>query len=216
MRVSAEWLHDLRMPLQLIYSCAELIRAEAGDGDAGRHAELLMESVDQLRRMLEDALSRDNPAGEPPKLANVDLVRCLKSLCRRCRPAAGKRGVMLNWGGNVDSLPMALDEDRLSRILLNLIGNALRFTPPGGEIAVTWRAMGDDVEISVRDDGDGIAPDRLPLVFLRGESDGGHGYGLPICQELAHSLGGGLTVDANPGQGSCFTLRLPVRSAMAG
>ena len=110
---------------------------------------------------------------------------------------------------------MALDEDMLSRVLLNLISNALRFTPRGGQVRVSWQAMGDFAEICVADDGAGIAPERLPYVFLRGESDGGHGYGLPIALRLARAMGGDLTVRSQRGQGSAFTLRLPVRAACA-
>ena len=109
---------------------------------------------------------------------------------------------------------MALDEDMLCRILLNLISNALRFTPAGGRIRVGWRAMGDSVEVSVADGGPGIPPERLPYLFLAGETDGGHGYGLPSAMEGARLLGGDLSATSAPGQGSTFTLRLPVRGAM--
>ena len=122
----------------------------------------------------------------------------------------------LDWRGNVAALRMALDEDMLSRVLLNLISNALRFTPRGGEVRVSWRAMGDFVEICVSDDGAGIAPERLPYVFLRGESDGGHGSGLPIALRLARARGGDLTAQSQSDRGSAFTLRLPVRAACAG
>ena len=104
----------------------------------------------------------------------------------------------------------------LARILLNLISNALRFTPRGGEVTVVWRAMGDYVEICVADDGAGIAPERLPYVFLRGESDGGYGHGLPIAQRLARIMGGDLTASSQSGKGSAFTLRLPVEAVCAG
>jgi len=121
----------------------------------------------------------------------------------------------LSCQGNVASLRMALDEDMLCRVLLNLISNALRFTPRGGEVRVTWRALGDSVEICVSDDGAGIPPERIPYIFLRGESDGGHGHGLPIALRLARAMGGDLSAASQRGQGSAFTLRLPVRSARA-
>ena len=75
---------------------------------------------------------------------------------------------------------------------------------------VTWTAMGDCAEIAVTDTGTGIPPERLPFIFLRGETDGGHGYGLPIAQRLARAMGGELTLRSVPGKGATFTLRLPV------
>ena len=80
---------------------------------------------------------------------------------------------------------------------------------------VTWRALGDFAEICVSDDGAGIPPERLPYVFLRGETEGGHGYGLPIALRLARAMGGDLSAASQRGKGSAFTLRLPVRSARA-
>ena len=215
-----ELAHDLRMPLQLIYSSAQMLKLSRDDPslDAAAYADILLQSVEHMRRMLDGALESCGRAcrSERPRLANADLAACVRQLCLRCRPFADQAGVRLSCRGNVAALVMALDEDMLSRALLNLISNALRFTPRGGEVAVIWRAMGDYVEICVADDGAGIPPERLPYVFLRGESDGGHGYGLPIVQRLARAMGGDLSASSQPGNGSVFTLRLPVRSACAG
>ena len=79
-----------------------------------------------------------------------------------------------------------------------------------------WRATGDFAEVTVSDTGAGIPADRLPYVFLRGETDGGNGYGLAIARRLARELDGELTARSAPGLGSTFTLRLPVRAARAG
>jgi len=216
---SVELAHDLRMPLQLIYSSARMLKLCREDPtlDADAYADILMQSVEHMRRMLEGALERCGRASrqERPRPVNADLAACVRQLCLRCRPFADQAGVKLSCCGNVASLRMALDEEMLSRVLLNLISNALRFTPRGGEVRVEWRALGDFAEICVSDDGAGIAPERLPFVFLRGESDGGHGHGLPIALRLARAMGGELTVRSQRGQGSAFTLRLPVREACA-
>ena len=217
---SVELAHDLRMPLQLIHSCAQMLMLSRDDAtlDAGAYADILMQSVEYMRRMLDGALESCGRAcrQERPRPVSVDLAVCVKQLCLRCRPFAEQTGVRLRWHGNVAALRMALDEDMLCRILLNLISNALRFTPRGGEVTVVWRAMGDYVEICVADDGAGIAPERLPYVFLRGESDGGYGHGLPIAQRLARIMGGDLTASSQSGKGSAFTLRLPVEAVCAG
>lgn len=216
---SVELAHDLRMPLQLIYSSAQMLKLSREDPtlDADAYADILMQSVEHMRRMLEGALERCGRASrqERPRPVNADLAAFLRQLCLRCRPFADQAGVKLSCCGNVASLHMALDEEMLSRVLLNLISNALRFTPRGGEVRVEWRALGDFAEVCVSDDGAGIAPERLPYVFLRGESEGGHGHGLPIALRLARAMGGELTVRSQRGRGSAFTLRLPVREACA-
>lgn len=217
---SVDLAHDLRMPLQLIISSAQMLKLSREDPtlDADAYADILMQSAEHMRRMLDGALESCGRVSrqEHTRPVNADLALCVRQLCLRCRPFAEQAGVRLNWRGNVASLRMALDEEMLSRVLLNLISNALRFTPRGGEVRVEWRAMGDFVEICVSDDGAGIAPERLPYVFLRGESEGGHGYGLPIALRLTRIMGGDLTVQSQRGRGSAFTLRLPVRAACVG
>ena len=207
------------MLLQLIFSSAQMLKLSMDDPtlDANAYVDILMQSVEHMRRMLDGALERCGRASRPerPRPVNADLATCIRQLCLRCRPFAEQAGVHLSCQGNVASLRMALDEDMLCRVLLNLISNALRFTPRGGHVRVQWRAMGDFAEVCVSDTGAGIAPERLPYLFLPGESDGGHGYGLPIAQRLARMMGGELNVRSVPGQGSAFTLRLPVRSAKA-
>ena len=209
-RESAELAHDLGMPLQVIYSCAELIRMELADDTlpAAQYAGMLMDGVDQMKHLLFDAMNRDKGA---TRLQNIDLVRQLKAIGREYQPCARMLGVRLRCGGNVAALKMALDANRLARVVMNLLSNALRFTPRGGTVSLSWRAMGDFVEVSVRDSGPGVAPEMLPRIFLRGETDGGHGYGLPIARECARQMGGSLTCRARPGKGSTFVLRLPVR-----
>ena len=217
---AVELVHDLRMPLQLIYSSAQLIQMALEDPTlpAGDYVSMLMDSVRSVQRMLDGALESCGREWrrERSRPVRADLPAFLRGLCLRCRPWADEKGVALSCGGNVAALDMLLDEDALSRILLNLIANALRFTPPGGHICVEWKALGDFAEISVTDDGPGIPTERLPLIFLPGESDGGHGYGLAIARDFARAMGGDLTARSRPGKGSAFTLRLPVRGERAG
>ena len=214
----AELLHDLRMPLQLILSSAQMIRLSLDDPtiDAARYADLLMDSVGSVQRLLNASLDAARAMPVPARPVRADLPRFLRELCLRCRPWADEKGVALSCGGNVAALDVLLDEDALSRALLNLIANALRFTPPGGHVRVEWRAMGDFIEIGVIDDGAGIPPEKLPGIFLRGETDGGHGYGLAIARDCARAMGGELTARSRPGAGSAFTLRLPVGAERAG
>lgn len=216
MPMDVELAHDLRMPMQLIQSSAQMLRLSLTDPalDGQAYADMLMASVRQAQRLLEAAM--DDRAAAASRLRNADLVAVVRGLCRSCRACADERGVALRFSANVAALALALDEDMLSRVLLNLIANALRFTPRGGAIRVTLTARGDTADIAVTDTGAGIPAERQPWVFLRGETDGGHGFGLPVARDLARRMGGELTLRSAPGEGSAFTLRLPVRAVEAG
>lgn len=201
-------IHDLRLNLQLIQASAQMLAVTA-QPEAQAYLDMLLDGAAQMRRMLDVALAAAGPALMP-----TDAVECLRLLCLRCRDYADQRGVILAFTSNVDALKLVTDPDRLSRIALNLVMNALRFTPPGKSVTVALRALGDFLEIAVADEGRGIAPERLPYLFLRGETDGGSGFGLPAASEGARLLGGSLTATSAPGRGSTFILRLPVRGAM--
>lgn len=205
-----ELIHDLRLYLQLIQSSGQLLALTAGPG-AREYVDMLMDGAAQMGRLLEDAADGNDEGAFGP----TDAVDCLRTLCLRCQSHAGQRGVGLAFEANVSALMLVTDPDRLSRVILNLIMNALRFTPGGRRVTVGLFALGDYVEIAVSDQGPGIAPERLPYIFLRGETDSGAGYGLPSAMACARRLGGELSVESLPGRGSTFKLRLPVRGAMA-
>lgn len=215
-RINANLVHDMRMPLQLIYSCAQMIQNELEDPGhpAGKYAQMLMTSVRDLNCMLENALNEKHP--EPSQFAREDLAMRTRELCARCRLSAESKGLKLIFSSNISCLKTALDSEKYTRILMNLISNAMRFTAPGGVIRVHLRAMGDFAEISVIDNGCGIAPDQLPYIFERGQTEGGHGLGLDIAQEYAETMGGTLKAESTPGVGSAFILRIPVKSIAAG
>lgn len=205
-----ELLHDLRLSLQLIQASAQMLQLSGDDGATRGYLDALTEGAAQMGRLLDGALERhEAPAPEP-----VELMGCLRALCLRCRDYADARGVALALSSNVDALTLAADGDALARVILNLLMNAIRFSSAGGRVAVCCTALGDFAEIAVTDDGPGIAPERLPYIFLRGETDNGHGYGLPAAMEGARRLGGSLSAHSRPGAGSTFTLRLPVRGWM--
>jgi signal transduction histidine kinase len=110
------------------------------------------------------------------------------------------------------------DPNRLHQILSNLVRNAIRHTPEGGIVVLSARAEGDHVDIGVSDTGEGIAPEDLPHVFdrfyradpSRTRSTGGAGLGLAIVRELVELMGGTVQADSTPGQGSTFTVSLPI------
>jgi signal transduction histidine kinase len=107
------------------------------------------------------------------------------------------------------------DPRRLEQIVSNLLSNAVRHTPPGGLVAAAVAAEPNAVRVEVRDTGEGIAPEDLPHVFERfyrgrnGDGRPGAGLGLALTKELAEAMGGAVEAASTPGEGSCFTVRLP-------
>jgi two-component system sensor histidine kinase BaeS len=117
--------------------------------------------------------------------------------------------------------PVALDPARIGRVLSNLLSNALRHTPDGGRITIEAGGDSDEVRISVRDTGEGIAPEDLPHVFesfyrgekSRGRASGGSGLGLAIARGFVEAHGGTIAADSPPGQGCTVSFTLPRRPA---
>lgn len=212
----AELLHDLRVVLQVMRCSAQLLETEIGENEkAMGYIQLLQSGADQMQRMLTGALEPMQPEAGPCRPTRCDLVGQTWEICAKCRLYAQRKNIRLSFHANADRLEMALDEDKYARILMNLLSNALKFTPEGGMVRVIVRALGDFAEVSVEDNGCGIAAERLNAIFELYETDGGYGYGLYIARTYAQLMDGALSVQSEPGRGSTFTLRLPVRSVAA-
>ena len=206
---SMEFAHDLRTPIQLICSCVQLLEMElAPNARAEGYLQMLMQSADQLQRMVERALD-----GEELRLELRDVVADARDVCRQCALFARSRGIGMRFSSNVPALRMRTDVEKLRRMLNNLISNALRFTPEGGSVELACVASAEEVELRVTDSGCGIPQEMQERIFENGVTDGGHGYGLGVVQSYARLLDGDISVKSAPGRGSCFILRLPVMHA---
>lgn len=213
---NAELVHDLRTPLQLMMSCAQLLEAEVGENARARgYVQMLLGNVRQMQKMLTGTMERMRPEAGETVFVKSDLVQRTWEAYTRCQLYAARKGIRMSFHANCDRLPLALDEEKYGRILSNLISNALKFTPEGGCVRIVVRALGDFAEVDVEDNGCGIAPERQGRIFDLHETDGGYGYGLYIAREYARRLNGGLEVCSVPGEGSTFTLRIPVQSVAA-
>ena len=206
---SMELAHDMRTPIQLIYSCVQLLEMElAPNSRAEGYLQTLMQSADQLQSMVEHALD-----GEALRLELRDVVAEARDLCRQCALFARGRGIEVRFSSGVPELRMLTDVEKLRRMLNNLLSNALRFTEDGGSVEVRCVASADEIELRVRDHGCGIPQEMQEKIFENGVTDGGHGYGLGIARSYARLLGGDISLKSTPGEGSCFILRLPVMHA---
>ena len=206
---SMELAHDMRTPIQLIYSCVQLLEMElAPNARAESYLQTLMQSAGQLQSMVEHALD-----GEKLHLELRDVVAEARDLCRQSTLFARRRGIGVRFSSNVPELRMHTDVEKLRRMLNNLLSNALRFTEDGGSVEVKCSATADAVELRVIDHGCGIPVEMQARIFENGVTDGGHGYGLGIARSYSRLLGGDISLKSTPGEGSCFILRLPVMHA---
>lgn len=210
--------HEFRTPLTSIVGYADLLDTETG----GPLTEIQRRQLNRLRagawhlsRLVDEILyfSRETSSSPALELADVDVRQLAVECVQGLRPTAVERGLSLTLHAPAEPLRLRTDAGRIRQILLNLIGNALKFTDEGG-VQVELRATGDGLEITIRDTGIGIPPDQLDSVFApfrqaHGERGGGTGLGLAIARQLARRLGGEVTVSSSVGDGSVFTVRLP-------
>jgi len=213
--------HELRTPLAALRGEIELSMREPTSGEGARQrAADQLEEIDKLKALIERILllARAEAGQIALRLGEVDLGALAESLVEQIEPVARAKGLTLRYE-RADSPVVHGDADWLKRVLLNLLDNAIKFTPEGGRIEVRLRPHADDVVIEVTDSGKGIDPDFLPYVFDRfrqadsssTRAHGGLGIGLALVRHLVELHGG--TVDARSdgvGKGSTFAITLPV------
>lgn len=214
--------HELRTPLTSIRGYLEVLQ----DGDLGEVTELQANALDvigrnaeRLRGLIEDllVLHRMETGGLSWDSVPVDLGAVLSSCVEVLRPTAERAGVGLSAGWST-GLGLHGDAGQLERAVLNVLGNAVKFTPAGGAVTLRARASGDEVLVEVTDTGIGIPPEdlgRLSERFFRaGNATAaaipGSGLGLAIVRGTVERHGGTFAITSEPGVGTTVQLRLPV------
>jgi signal transduction histidine kinase len=211
----------LRAPLARIIASAETIGAQgegpirtdyagyAGDiATAGRHLLALVDDLVDLQ-----AIERPDfhPEGE-----EIDLADVARRASGLLAVRAGERQVRIDAPAAADSLPAAGDFRRALQIVMNLLTNAIRYSPEGGQVWVRADREGDLAALIIADQGKGISAEDQSRIFEKFErvdptEAGGTGLGLYIARRLARAMGGDVAVDSAPGQGARFTFTLPLR-----
>lgn len=212
--LSADVSHELRTPLTAIRGNVDLLRrGAANDPEELNEALTVIDGeLDRMSRIVADLLLLSQAdAGLSLRMQPVELDTVMLEVYRQARVIAN--GVTMQLG-HEDQAIVQGDGDRLKQLLINLVTNAIKHTPPGGTITLSLHREADWVRITVADTGRGIASTDLPHIFDRfyqGSDDGkiGHGLGLSIAQWIAQAHGGEITVDSELGKGSVFTLWLP-------
>lgn len=217
-RFLADVSHELRTPLTVIKGNVGLIRRF---GEADEESLMSIESeVDRLTRMVGDLLllAQAESGKLPLDMHPVELDTVLLEVYQQMSVVAGDR-VELHLT-DIDQIQVMGDRDRLKQVMLNLVGNAITYTPAGGQVYLTLTRSDQNARLIVRDTGPGIAAEDLPHVFerfyraeksrKRGGSNTGFGLGLSIAYWIVNNHGGHIEVNSKEGQGTTFVVWLPL------
>jgi signal transduction histidine kinase/putative methionine-R-sulfoxide reductase with GAF domain len=219
----ANMSHELRTPLNAIIGFSEIL-AEKMFGDINEkqteYLQDILESGRHLLSLINDILdlSKIEAGRMELELSEFDLPKAIENALILVRERASRRGIRL--GSTIDPRlgTIGADERKVKQVLLNLLSNALKFTPEGGRIDVGARLGGEMTEVSVRDTGIGIAPEDRAAVFEEFRQVGtadkkaeGTGLGLALSRKFIELHGGRIWVESQLGAGSTFSFTLPVR-----
>ena len=214
--------HELRSPLTSVQGFAELLMLEREQltPKQAETVEIILDNTRHLVKLLNDLLdlARSDAGRLTIKPVPTDVARMIEDAVRTMRWQT--EGAEQTLSEEVEEgLPeLTVDPDRIRQVLVNLLTNAHEYCPERASIRVNAARDGDEVMISVSDDGPGIPPEQLEHIFerfTRGDAGltqrvGGTGLGLAISKSLVELHGGAISADSTPGQGSTFRIRLPV------
>jgi K+-sensing histidine kinase KdpD len=214
--------HELRTPIAAVYGTFQTLLREDIQFDQERQEQFLrlgLQESDRLRRIVEDLLlAGELNAGNPAiSAAACDVRELLAELVESTqRRIDGKHALLVDVGPDVGTVEC--DPLRLRQVLVNLIENAIKYSPKGGKVTVSVTRSNGAVRIEVADEGIGIAEEDQERIFERfvrvdpalSSGVGGAGLGLYICRELVERMQGQISVDSRQGAGSTFAVELPV------
>lgn len=221
----ADVAHELRTPITIIRGKLESLQLEGAAIEPERLLPLQDELI-RLSRLVGDLhqLTLAEARKLPLELAPTDMAELIQRVVDHVQADAERHGIRLAWSrGPHSARPLPVDRNRMTQVLLNLLSNAIRYTPAGGQVTIALEecAAGEGqasaLRVTVADTGPGIAPERLPHIFnrfyrtdeARARNSGGMGLGLAIAKQFALAHGGTLDAESSLGEGSVFTLELP-------
>jgi signal transduction histidine kinase len=225
-RFFANISHELRTPLTLIAGPIEKLRQNsliAGDGELSQLVAIMEANSLRLLKMINNllALVRSVSQGNESVKAAVLVDEMLSGLLTSVEHLAWQKGIQLEKQFRPSDAPILLDSDKLEKIVLNLLLNAIKFTPANGSICMTWQVLDGELTLEVRDTGIGISKEDLGHVFTRfwqantssTRKFQGVGIGLAVVRELTEAMDGQVSVESELGRGSKFRVTIPVRIA---
>ena len=214
--------HELRTPLTALRALVETLQDGAADDPSSRNEFLhgIEVEVERMSQMIAELLdlARIESGMADLDLAVVDLNQVVAPAADRLRAQAARHEVTLEVVTNGEALPVQADADRTGRVVMSLVHNAIKFTPPSGSIQVSTKRRDGEALVSVRDSGAGLALDELDRVFERfykadpSRSGAGAGLGLSIARHTVRQHGGRIWAESpGLGRGATFSVALPLR-----
>ncbi len=219
-QMTADIAHDLRNPVMVLIGYIEAMR----DGvlkPTPERLDMMYDESQRLSRLVADlrTLSLADAGQLTLMPVEVDIIALLNRTAAVFQQRAADKEVDLHVKTEGIVPIIQADAERLAQVLDNLVGNALRYTPSGGEILLSASSQPEGVQVRVSDTGPGISPETLPRVFdrfyrgdsARSDTEGASGLGLAIVRSIVNAHGGQIAVDSAPGKGATFIIDLPFR-----
>jgi len=225
---SGDASHELRTPLTILKGETEVALRWAKDPDEFRNMLISnLEEVNRMERIIDDLLQlAKSDSGELlMELGELSLSDLLQEIYLQGRALAGGKGIEVTLSfGIEEEVRIVADELRLRQLFLNLVSNAVKYTPDGGKVVIDVQLDQEHAMIAVTDSGFGIAAEHLPRIFdrfyridaARNRNIGGSGLGLAIVKMIVEAHQGVISVESTPGEGSCFRVSLPLRGPQRG
>jgi heavy metal sensor kinase len=217
---SADASHELQTPLTILKGELEVaLRSPRSREEYQGTLRSALEEIDRIAHLVEGLLllARADAGVLRMDHQRVDLTKVVEDVRRQTNPLAETRDITLSVGP-VESVSIQGDEERLRRLLLNLVDNGIKYTPSGGRVTLSLQQEGEWGYLRISDTGIGLSPEEQERIFqrfyrspeARSPEQGGAGLGLCIAESIAEAHGGRIQLESTPGQGSTFTVLLPL------
>ena len=220
--------HELKTPLNVIFSVTQLLerdlKVESGlfdKEDISEKIRIIKQNCYRFTKLVNNIidLSRMESGFYKAKFSNENIVEIIENIVDSVSSYVGNAGLRIIFDTDIEEKIMAVDVDKMERVMLNLISNAVKFSPKGETIYINIEDKGDTVRVLVRDCGVGIGPDHLNTIFDRYKkvdnslykNSEGSGLGLSLINMIAQSVGAQISVESELGKGSIFIIEIPVK-----
>ena len=215
--------HDLRSPMASIRMVLNLVVQSSSPDTVGAELYALLDQANRESEEVHDLLdnllkwTKSQTGRLNVVLQDLDLNDIIPGVVEIFEMIAQTKNIKLELQGTDQKLIVNADNDMLKTVVRNFMSNAIKFSPEGSSIEIIMQKEGDFAKVSVRDHGVGIAADRIDTIFHKGETtygtggEEGSGLGLQLCQDFARKIGGDCTVESVEGQGSTFSVLIPLK-----
>ncbi|MCR8744780.1 ATP-binding protein [Romboutsia lituseburensis] len=223
--------HELKTPLNNIYSSTQLVetlhscnKIKDQKGEINSHVKIVKQNMFRLMRLIDNIINISQVKSEIYKInkVNFDIVYLIEEIVLSINPYARSRGINLIFDTNEECLLVGLDPEAIERIVLNVLSNAIKFTPSGGEIFVSIYKLEDKVQITIKDSGVGIEEDKLIDIFEKFKqiengninNEFGSGIGLYLSKSLVEIQDGSIDLKSKVNKGTKVTVEFPIKEVI--